>query len=51
MQLDRLIISDSDPGDKFELMICLGRGNYGKVYQAKTKKEGKTVAIKVLPLY
>ena len=51
MQLDRLIISDSDPEEKFERLLLLGKGNYGKVFKAKTRREGKTVAIKMLPIH
>lgn len=50
MQLDRLIISNSDPEDKFEKMLLLGKGNYGKVFKARTRREGRQVAIKVLPI-
>lgn len=50
MQLDRLIISDSDPEDKFEKMLLLGKGNYGKVFKARTRREGRCVAIKMLPI-
>ena len=50
IQLGKLIISNCDPEEKFEMMVCLGKGNYGKVFKARTRKEGKTVAIKMLPI-
>jgi len=51
MELESYFICESDPEDKFEKILCLGKGNYGKVYKAKTKPGGKTVAIKVLPIF
>ena len=51
MELDKLIIKNSDPEDKFEKMTLLGKGNYGKVFKARTRREGKNVAIKMLPIY
>jgi hypothetical protein len=28
---------ENDPEEKFEMLDCLGRGNYGKVFKARTK--------------
>ena len=51
MKLDNYFNCESDPEDKFETIQCLGQGNYGKVFKAKTRTTGKTVAIKVLPIF
>jgi len=34
---------------KFEITTAIGRGGMGKAYQAKDRKLGRDVAIKVLP--
>lgn len=40
--------STEDPSDLFEVISKLGEGSYGAVYKALDKRDGKTVAIKVL---
>ena len=50
MKLDNYFNCEDDPEDKFETILCLGQGNYGKVFKAKTRRDGRTVAIKVLPI-
>eukprot|EP00457_Paulinella_chromatophora_P000915 gb/GEZN01000917.1/.p1 GENE.gb/GEZN01000917.1/~~gb/GEZN01000917.1/.p1 ORF type:complete len:1113 (-),score=172.32 gb/GEZN01000917.1/:168-3224(-) len=41
---------EKDPREVFEILTRLGEGSYGAVYQAKVKKTGQTVALKVLDL-
>ncbi|BDA42374.1 probable serine/threonine-protein kinase 4 at N-terminal half [Coccomyxa sp. Obi] len=44
------LIDQEDPAEKFELLLQLGRGSYGSVYQARVKDSDETVAIKVIPV-
>ena len=40
--------SDADPEEIFEINAKLGEGSYGAVFKALDKRDGTTVAIKVL---
>lgn len=40
--------SDADPEEIFDINAKLGEGSYGAVFKAMDKRDGSTVAIKVL---
>ena len=45
-----IIEFNKDPEEIFEIEEQLGKGNYGSVFKARTKKDNKSVAIKIIPI-
>eukprot|EP00474_Spongospora_subterranea_P004839 CRZ05297.1 hypothetical protein [Spongospora subterranea] len=43
-------VGTEDPTMIFELLEMLGQGSYGAVYKARDKRDGKSVAVKLIPV-
>ncbi|CEO99960.1 non-specific serine/threonine protein kinase [Plasmodiophora brassicae] len=50
LQMSNVKMAADDPTQLFDLLERLGQGSYGSVFKARDRRDGKTVAVKVIPV-